>query len=33
VDNKAIVRRFVERWNVVDNLGLMQQLGVVPAPA
>ncbi|HMF03374.1 MAG TPA: ester cyclase [Acidimicrobiia bacterium] len=26
-------RQFVEHWNVVDNLGLMQQLGAVPAPA
>jgi steroid delta-isomerase-like uncharacterized protein len=25
--------QFVEHWNVVDNLGLMQQLGAVPAPA
>lgn len=25
--------RFVEHWNVVDSLGLMQQLGAVPAPA
>jgi steroid delta-isomerase-like uncharacterized protein len=24
---------FVEHWNVVDSLGLMQQLGAVPAPA
>jgi steroid delta-isomerase-like uncharacterized protein len=25
--------RFVAHWNVVDALGLMQQLGAVPAPA
>ena len=25
--------RFVEHWNVVDSLGLMQQLGAEPAPA
>ena len=24
--------QIVEHWNVVDRLGLMQQLGVVPAP-
>ena len=24
--------RFAERWVVQDNLGLMQQLGVIPAP-
>ncbi len=24
--------KLVEHWNVVDNLGLLQQLGVVPAP-
>jgi steroid delta-isomerase-like uncharacterized protein len=24
--------RIVEHWNVVDRLGLMQQLGVLPAP-
>jgi steroid delta-isomerase-like uncharacterized protein len=25
--------RFTEHWNVVDAMGLMQQLGAVPAPA
>ncbi|HEY4397602.1 MAG TPA: ester cyclase [Acidimicrobiia bacterium] len=25
--------RFVDHWNVVDALGLMQQLGAVPSPA
>jgi steroid delta-isomerase-like uncharacterized protein len=25
--------QFVDHWNVVDALGLMQQLGAVPAPA
>jgi steroid delta-isomerase-like uncharacterized protein len=25
--------QFVEHWNVVDAMGLMQQLGAVPAPA
>jgi steroid delta-isomerase-like uncharacterized protein len=24
--------KMVEHWNVVDNLGMMQQLGVVPPP-
>jgi predicted ester cyclase len=25
--------KMVEHWNVVDAMGLMQQLGAVPAPA
>jgi steroid delta-isomerase-like uncharacterized protein len=25
--------QFVDHWNVVDALGLMQQLGAIPAPA
>ena len=24
--------KFVEHWNVVDHLGMLQQLGVIPAP-
>ncbi len=24
--------KMVEHWNVVDSLGMMQQLGVVPVP-
>ena len=28
VDGKA-----VEHWGVTDNMGLMQQIGAVPAPA
>ena len=24
--------RIVEHWNVVDRLGLLQQLGAIPAP-
>lgn len=24
--------KMIEHWNVVDNLGMMQQLGIVPAP-
>jgi len=24
--------KFVEHWGVMDNMGMMQQLGVVPAP-
>jgi predicted ester cyclase len=25
--------QFVDHWNVVDALGLMRQLGAIPAPA
>jgi predicted ester cyclase len=25
--------RIVEHWNIVDRLGLLQQLGALPAPA
>jgi predicted ester cyclase len=25
--------QFTDRWNVVDAMGLMQQLGAIPAPA
>ena len=24
--------KVVERWGVIDNLGLLQQLGVIPVP-
>ena len=29
---RVVDGRVVEHWNVVDNLGLLQQLGVLPSP-
>jgi steroid delta-isomerase-like uncharacterized protein len=29
---RIVAGKMVEHWNVVDNLGMMQQLGVVPTP-
>jgi steroid delta-isomerase-like uncharacterized protein len=29
---RIVAGKMVEHWNVVDNLGMMQQLGAVPAP-
>ena len=35
-ENKAITRmldgRMVENWNETDDLGMMQQLGLIPTP-
>jgi len=31
-ENKALIRRLVENWVQMDMLGIMQQLGVIPAP-
>jgi predicted ester cyclase len=29
---RVVDGRVVEHWNAVDNLGMMQQLGAIPAP-
>ncbi len=29
---RVVEGQVVEHWNAVDNLGLLQQLGVIPAP-
>ena len=29
---RIVAGKMVEHWNMVDNLGMMQQLGVVPTP-
>jgi predicted ester cyclase len=29
---RVVDGRVVEHWNVVDNLGLLQQFGVLPSP-
>ena len=29
---RIVAGKMVEHWNVVDNLGMMRQLGVVPTP-
>ncbi len=30
---RVVEGQVVEHWNAVDNLGLLQQLGVIPAPS